>query len=428
MSMNLLSSTELRRFVPSAPILALCLLAAACGGERAEAGDGPQSAASAPRPLPPPAAAGSGEPNLAVGPDGRVYLSWIEPAADSAHALRFSVLEGDRWSAPRTIASGRDWFVNWADFPTMAVLPNGRMAAHWLQKSGTGTYAYDVRVAISPDGGVTWSQGVVPHTDGTASEHGFVSMWPAQGDSVALVWLDGRKYGASEDEHDLSNEMTLRYTTVGPDGRAAPDREIDGRVCDCCQTGMTMTAGGPLVVYRDRSPDEVRDIYVTRMVNGAWTPGRPVHADGWVMPACPVNGPQADADGQRVAVAWFTAADSTEAVKVAFSADGGATFGAPVRVDGGSPAGRVDVQLLEDGAALVSWMERTGKTEAEVRIRRVGADGRMGEPRTLTASTSARSTGFPRMVRAGDDLVLTWTGAGKPSSIHAARMALAGLR
>lgn len=412
-----------------APLAALCLLAAACGGERADAADTLASTdAPAPRPLPTPAAAGSGEPNLTVGPDGRVYLSWIEPAADSAHALRFSVLEGDQWSAPRTVASGRGWFVNWADFPAMAVLPGNRLAAHWLQKSGTSTYAYDVRVAVSPDGGATWTQGTVPHTDGTASEHGFVSMWPARGDSVALVWLDGRKYGASEDEHDLKNEMTLRYTTVGMDGRAAPDREIDGRVCDCCQTGMAMTASGPLVVYRDRSPDEVRDIYVTRMVNGAWTEGRPVHADGWVMPACPVNGPQADADGQRVAVAWFTAADSTPAVKLAFSTDGGATFAAPVRVDGGNPEGRVDVQLLADGGALVSWIERMGETEAAVRVRRVGPDGRMGEPRTLAASTSARSTGFPRMVRAGDDLVFAWTGPGKPSTLHAARMALADLR
>lgn len=426
MSLVIPSARAIRRRISRAPLLALCLLAAACTRERAEAGDA--RASSAPVPLPPPAAPGSGEPNLTAGPDGRVYLSWIEPAADSAHALRFSVLEGDAWSAPRTIASGRGWFVNWADFPALAVLPGGRMAAHWLQKSGASTYAYDVRVAVSADGGATWSPGVVPHTDGTASEHGFVSMWHAPGDSVGLVWLDGRKYGASEDEHDLSNEMTLRYTTVGADGRAAPDREIDGRVCDCCQTGMAMTSTGPLVVYRDRTADEVRDIYVTRLVNGAWTPGRPVHADGWVMPACPVNGPQADAAGRRVAVAWFTAADSTPAVKLAFSTDGGGTFGAPVRVDGGNPEGRVDVQLLPEGAALVSWIERTGESRAEVRIRRVGADGRMGEPRTLAASSSARSTGFPRMVRADDALVFAWTGAGKPSSIHAARMPVAGLR
>ncbi|HLM67635.1 MAG TPA: hypothetical protein VK358_08920, partial [Longimicrobium sp.] len=111
MSIDLLSPRSRRAF--RAPLLALCVTAAACGGERAEAGDVPAQALAPVRPLPSPAAEGSGEPNLTVGPDGRVYLSWIEPAADGAHALRFSVLQGDAWSAPRTIASGRGWFVNW---------------------------------------------------------------------------------------------------------------------------------------------------------------------------------------------------------------------------------------------------------------------------------------------------------------------------
>lgn len=373
--------------------------------------------------LPAPAAPGSGEPNLSVGPDGRVYLSWIEPAPDSAHALRFSVLEANGWSAPRTIARGQGWFVNWADFPSLTPLANGRMAAHWLQKGGAGKYAYDVRVALSSDGGATWTPGVVPHRDGTASEHGFVSMWPA-GDSVGMVWLDGRKYGASEDEHDARNEMTLQYTTVAHDGTTAPEREVDGRVCDCCQTGATMTSSGPLVVYRDRSPGEIRDIYYTRLVNGAWTEGRPVHADGWKIDACPVNGPQAAADGDRVAVAWYTAARDTQKVQIAFSTDGGATFGAPVRVDGGNPEGRVDVLMLDGGGALVSWMERAAGKGAEVRMRRVGADGKLGAPRVVASSSATRSSGFPRMVRAGGEVVMAWTAAGEPSTVNAARMPL----
>lgn len=424
-----MTSTEALRY--SSAVCAAAVALAACG-ERPDAGGSGGSPAStgsiAITELALTAAPGSGEPNLTVGPDGRAYLSWVEPAADSAHALRFAVLEGGRWSAPRTIASGRDWFVNWADFPSLAVLPGNRMAAQWLQRSGESKYAYDVRVAVSADGGATWTPGVTPHTDGTQTEHGFVSMWPARGDSVALVWLDGRKYRPSADEHAPGNEMTLRYTTVGGDGRAAPDLEMDGRVCDCCQTGMAMTGRGPLVVYRDRSPAEVRDIYVTRLVDGAWTPGRPVHADGWVMESCPVNGPQADAEGDRVAVAWYTGADSTLQVKVAFSADAGATFGAPVRVDGGNPVGRVDVVLLDDGGALVSWIEGSAAREAEVRVRRVGPDGKMGAPRTVAGSSSARSSGFPRMVPAGEDLVFAWTAPGEQSMVRAARIPLSDLR
>ncbi|HEX2190731.1 MAG TPA: sialidase family protein, partial [Longimicrobiaceae bacterium] len=352
-----------------------------------------------------------------------MYLSWIEPGPDSTHALRFAVLEGARWSAPRTVASGRDWFVNWADFPSLAVLPGGRLAAHWLQRSGPGRYAYDVRIARSADGGATWTGGVVPHRDGVPAEHGFVSLWPAAGDSVGAVWLDGRKYAAAEEGHDgHGGETMLLHTALAADGGVGAERALDARICDCCQTAVAMTSAGPLVVYRDRSPEEIRDVYVVRQVDGRWTEPAPVHADGWKIPACPVNGPQAAARGERVAVAWFTGARDTARVRVAFSADAGATWSAPVRVDDGDPAGRVDVELLEGGDALVSWIERTGADAAEVRVRRVAPGGGRSAPVTVAASSGERASGFPRMALAGDTVVFAWTAPGDPSAVRTARL------
>ncbi|MEW5927626.1 MAG: sialidase family protein [Gemmatimonadota bacterium] len=416
--------------------LALPALASCRGGGDADAA-GARASGSAPalaglREIPSPAAPGSAEPNLAAGDDGRVYLSWIEPAPDSAHALRFAVLEGGRWSAPRTVASGRDWFVNWADFPSLAVLPGGRLAAHWLQRSGPGRYAYDVRIARSSDGGATWSPGVVPHRDGVPAEHGFVSLW-AEGDSLAAAWLDGRKYAAAEgggggEGEGHGGETMLMHTALAADGGLAAETELDARICDCCQTGQATTSAGPLVVYRDRSPDEVRDVYVVRRVGGRWTEPRPVHADGWKIPACPVNGPQVSARGDDVAVAWFTGARDTARVRVAFSRDAGATWSAPVRVDDGDPAGRVDVELLEDGAALVSWIERTGGGAAEVRARRVSAGGARGAASTVAATGGERASGFPRMARSGGEVVFAWTAPGDPSTVRTARAALGGGR
>jgi hypothetical protein len=393
----------------------------------------PPAALGALREIPSPAAPGSAEPNLAAGDDGRVYLSWVEPAPDSAHALRFAVLEGGRWSAPRTVASGRDWFVNWADFPSLAVLPGGRLAAHWLQRSGGGRYAYDVRIARSADGGATWSPGVVPHRDGAAAEHGFVSLWPAEGDSVGAVWLDGRKYAAAGEGHDDGGghgggETMLVHTALAADGGVGAERPLDARICDCCQTGHAMTSAGPLVVYRDRSPDEVRDVYVVRRVGGRWTEPRPVHADGWKIDACPVNGPQVAARGERVAVAWFSGARDTARVLVAFSRDAGATWGAPVRVDDGDPAGRVDVELLDGGAALVSWIERAGGEAAEVRARRVSPSGGRGAAAVVAATGGERASGFPRMARSGGDVVFAWTAPGDPSTVRTARASLGGGR
>ena len=404
------------RSLAAAALAALTL--AGCGGADAST---PSVEIGETMTLASPAGPGSAEPNL-VAEGGRVYLTWIEQQPDSTHALRFSVLEGESWSEPRTIAQGGNWFVNWADFPTLAVLPGGHLAAHWLQKSGAGRYAYDVRISRSADGGQTWSPGVVPHRDGKEAEHGFASLWAAAGDSLGAVWLDGRRY-AGLPEGDESGQTMLMAATLGPDGAPGPERALDDRICDCCQTGMARTSAGPIVVYRDRSPEEVRDVYAVRFVDGAWTAPKPVHADGWTIPACPVNGPQVSADGPRVAVAWFTGARDTAKVQVAFSDDAGATFRAPVRVDGGNPAGRVDVEIVR-GGALVSWIENTGEGTAEVRVRHVGEGGALGAPRTVAASTSERAGGFPRMARSGGRVVFAWTVPGKPSRVQVARAAL----
>jgi hypothetical protein len=389
------------------------------------AGNESTETSSAPvEPLPSPAAPGSAEPHLDVGPDGSLHMSWLEPLGPGeGHALKVASLGNGSWSRPQTVRSGRDFFVNWADFPSVLSLGDDRLVAHWLQRTGTATYAYGVRLAFSIDKGRTWSAPVTPHTDSSNTEHGFVSLWrTARGDGVEAVWLDGRKYDRAG--HSPTNEMSLATAAFTPDGRPSlPERILDARVCDCCQTSAALTSRGPVIVYRDRSADEIRDISVVRReASGRWTAPSVVHADGWRINACPVNGPSIAARGDNVAVAWFTAANDTPTVRVAFSGDAGATFSRPIRVDEGRPAGRVDVDLTRDGAALVTWIERTGGDTAVVRLRRVERGGRSGAPATIATSSAARASGFPRMVVAGNDAIFAWTVPGRPSEVRVAKM------
>ena len=369
-----------------------------------------------------PAAAGSAQPNLTVDLQGRVVLSWLEPT-NAGRAFQLAVHDGARWSPTRTIAARSDFIANWADFPSVEVLDGGRFAAHWLQRDGLGT-SYGIRVVQSADTGRTWSAPIAPHRDSAKTEYGFVAMWREPG-RVGIAWLDGRKLTKS---HDTSNEMMLVSTTILPDGSMGPETRLDERTCDCCQNAAAMTAKGPVVVYRDRSQQEIRDIYITRRVGGAWTRGAAVHNDNWKIAACPVNGPAIAAKDNRVAVAWFTGAGDSARVKLAFSDDAGATFAAPIRIDGGLPAGRVDVELLADGAALVTWIERTGGDTASVQARRVSRDGRAGAPVVVAASSAARASGFPRTVIAKNHAVFAWTQPGRPSTIRMARIPLASLR
>lgn len=409
------------KFVWTAMLGSFALSGAIGCGDSRETGRSEAGAAIV-TPMASPSGAGAAEPFLAVGPNGTLFLSWLEPA-DSAHALKFATFDGSQWSASRTIREGRDFFVNWADFPSIKVLDDGRLAAHWLQRTGTGTYAYGVRVAQSADGGATWSEALIPHRDSSDTEHGFVTLW-REGAGMGAVWLDGRKY--NEAGHSPTNEMMVATTTIAADGQLGAETVLDERACDCCQTAVAITSNGPIVTYRDRTADEIRDIYIVRRVNGRWTAPAPVHADGWKIAACPVNGPAIAAKDERVALAWFTSANDSARVKIAFSSDAGATFGAPVRIDDGQPAGRVDVALLRDGSALVSWIERTGGDTAAVRVRHVSADGKPASAITIAASSAARASGFPRMVLRGDDAIFAWTEPGKPSAIRLAKLSNPG--
>jgi hypothetical protein len=363
-----------------------------------------------------PAGAGAALPHVSEAGAGAI-LSWVEPDS-TGHALRLAQWDGEAWTEPGVVARGDDWFDNWADFPSVIALDDNHLAGHWLQRSGTGTYAYDVMLSRSSDGGATWSPPIRPHADATPTEHGFVSMFPVDA-GLGVVWLDGRRFAADGDA-PATNEMTLRYSAFGAD-TGSVETVLDDRACDCCQTAAAMTARGPLVAYRDRTDGEIRDIAVTRLVDGEWTEPRTVHADDWHIDACPVNGPQADAQGDDVVLAWFTAAQDTPRVHVAFSRNAGETFDVPMRIDGGDPLGRVDVLLLDDARALVVWLERTAEG-ASVNGRIVTHDGRSGATLAIAQTLAQRPSGFPRMARYAGGVLLAWTEPGDTSRVRAATL------
>jgi hypothetical protein len=345
--------------------------------------------------------------------------------------LKFSTLTSAGWDAkPRTVARGTDWFVNWADFPAVEPIDATHWSAHWLVKRPGGDYAYDVVLSVSADGGGSWKPAFTPHLDGTLTEHGFVSKFPVAG-GLAVAWLDGRETsGAADHEaHGAANEgsaetsrgaMTLRAARVALDGTLGEQFLVDPRVCDCCQTASAVTKRGALLAYRDRSEGELRDISVARFENGEWRKLAGPRSDGWKIDGCPVNGPALDANGDNIALAWFTAAENNRPrVMLALSHDAGDAFGEPIIVDE-NVLGRVDVVALDDGGAVVSWLAQTGQG-AEIRLMRV-ADGEKSPIRTVAATQPARSSGFPQLARRGDDLVLAWTVVGEPSSVRVAML------
>ncbi len=364
-----------------------------------------------------PASANSSEPHFTLQGD-RVILSWVEVNGDRA-ALKFAERTAAGWTNAQTAASGTNFFVNSFDVPSVHALADGSLAAHWEERLGEDedSDASKVMLSWSKDQGHTWSKPVTPHHDNTMTEHGFVSLFQAPGAGLGLVWIDGRATNPDTE----SGDMALRAAIYDAAGKQLRETVVAPRVCECCSTSVTETAEGPIVAFRNRSAAEVRDIYVTRLANGAWSPPVNVHADGWKINACPINGPSVAARGRDVAVAWFMAKNDQGQAFVAFSHDAGRTFSAPVRVDDAGSLGRLGVQMLDDGSAAVIWIDKSSP-RTQMRLRVVSAAGMRSAPVTVADTEGSR---YPRMMRRGNELLFAWTDTDKGSQLRTARVKLA---
>ena len=357
-----------------------------------------------------PASEGSAQPHLALGSDGTVVLSWLESQGDS-YALRFSTIANEAWSQTRTLAIGSNWFVNWADFPSVVPIRGELWAAHWLVTQDEG-YGYDVVLSTSRDSGTTWADPMPLHLDGTPTEHGFVTLFPWQ-EGIGAIWLDGRNFiqngeFAFESSSGEPLGMSLRYALFDSDGQRTLDEELDTLVCDCCQTDVALNGGDAFLVYRDRTTEEVRDIVVQRLSDDTWQPPSVLAPDNWLIGGCPINGPAIDARDGHVAVAWFSAVDNNPLVHLVQSNNGGATFLNPIVIDAVGSFGHVDVAVLEHGATVVSWL-RSEENGLGLMIRMVDRAGELGEPLAVAGIGTSRPLDFPQMVYDGTRLIFAWT-------------------
>jgi len=335
-----------------------------------------------------------------------LFFSWVEKK-DSITFLFYSELK-TAWTGPKLLAQGSDWFVNWADFPQIAE-NNGALLNSYLQKSSGDTYAYDIRLNYYNPRIERWTKGYLLNNDSTKTEHGFVSMQPYGATDFFVSWLDGRKTGGGEGhDHHGNGAMTLRAAFIDSLGKVYNEKEIDARVCDCCNTASAVTDNGLVVAYRNRSETEIRDINVIRYSDSLWQKPITLGNDEWEIAGCPVNGPSIDGNGKDVIVAWFTGVHDEGKVQVAWSKDEGASFGDPLRIDHGNATGRVDVIMLSNVKAVVIWMEPKGEEEY-IMLRTVTDQENLGVPVTVSKTSAERAAGFPQIEKVGDTLYIAWT-------------------
>ena len=345
------------------------------------------------------------QPNL-VSSNGTLSLSWISSKRENKASLHFSQFKKGKWIKPQTIANGSDWFVNWADFPAHAINEDLIITSH-LKKSDSGTYNYDVILNLKKLSGEKIKENFLLNTDGVKAEHGFVSIVPNNNKGFFITWLDGRNTVEKKlDGHH--KPMTIRFAEITNKGDVINESELDAAVCDCCQTSIGMTNNGPIIVYRDRSEKEVRDIYTIRNINGVWEEPNPLHNDGWIINGCPVNGPKVAVNSTNLAIAWFTVVNNNPLVNISFSKTNGDSFGTPFKLNDHDAIGRVDVAFLNNEEVIVSYME-VDDIGTYLRIKKVSVNGKVSKPITISKIDGGRNTGVPQLEVINNEIFIVWT-------------------
>lgn len=318
-----------------------------------------------------------------------VLIGDLDPSSPSERTVTMESSEGD--------PEARRYFVNWADIPRAARLSSGALLAATLERLGDSTYAYGVRLTLEEDGPPGRDLGWL-HEDRQPVEHGFVSLLPQPTGGALCVWLDGRAGG--EVDHGSGHGaggMQLRARTLDAGGALGPEQLLDDLVCDCCPTdAVALADGSSVVVYRNRTEDEVRDIWtVRRAPDGSWSEPRPVYQDLWRIAGCPVNGPAVAAEGMTVASAWYTegAAGGAPRVLVAFSTDGGLRYSRPMEVAAGLALGRVDIAPGGAGAFVVTYLVAPDGEPARWTARVVSPGQDVGPPVEIASVDPGRRSG-----------------------------------
>jgi hypothetical protein len=355
-----------------------------------------------------PAGDGSVQPNWSAAPDGSAVLSWVEPAKGGGFSLRYAMRSDSKWSEARTVVTNRRFFRHPAEAPEVLRIADHEWMAHWVETPKEGSDAEYVYVSSSQDG-LTWTPPLMAHKDRSPVEHGLVSMVPNGDGQVSLFWLITPK---GEDGPGY-----LMRTVVDASGKEIKEERLDSDVCSCCPTAVAKTAKGLLVVYRDHTAADIRDMAALRFENGQWLPSKIIYADNWKLNACPVNAGAVVAKADHIAAAWFTGAQNSPKVQLVFSEDGGVAFGKPVTVSTGHAFGYTSVALDDDGSAIVSWLEKASSPtggDTRVLVREVAPNGVAG-PVVEVAKGGQQAFGYPRICHTKGGIFIAW-GNSKPGS------------
>lgn len=337
----------------------------------------------------------SGTVSAAFGPNGTLWQAW---AQNGYVYVQSSTDQGQNWSAAsRVNATAEPVRTHGESRPNIKVGPEGQIYLSWdreLEKR----YSGHVRFSRSTDGGRTFSAPLTVNTNQDMIGHRYNDLAVGPDGKVVIFWMDARDAEAEKKLDKEVNASSLYYAWSDDDGATFHvDARVSGSTCQCCRIQSDIDPDGlPTVIWRHVFPGSIRD-HALLHFSALETPGplKQVSRQGWEIDACPHHGPgfSIGRDGRYHAV-WFTNSDTARGLFYASSKDRGEHFSEPLPFgDYEQGASHPDV-LAVDGRAYLAWMEFDG-SENHVRVMRSSDNGQsFGPVETLYSSAGEADSPF----------------------------------
>jgi len=359
--------------------------------------------------------ADAAEPAVAAGPQGTAFVAWVEHRPKKEADVMVAQLdrEGKPLGEPVRVNPNAGEATAWrGDPPTLAVATDGTVYVGWAARAAAQGHASILYLSASKDGGRTFAPPTKINDDEKAGEHGMHSLAVGQDGRIHLAWLDERNLKAPAERHtaggkkmeqmEQNREVFTAFSTDG--GRSfSKNQRIAAEACPCCKTAVAVGADGRVYIgWRQVLPGEYRHIGIASSADGGATYSAPVIVsdDKWLIAGCPVSGPALFvANDGTLRIMWYTEGErGTTGLYWAESRDQGKTFSERKLFAGGQAFG--NPLLLSDGAGklIAVWGNSDGGTQ-----RLMAAPVMTGGKESAPLATNAE---LPAAALTGDQLFI----------------------
>ncbi len=270
---------------------------------------------------------GSHSPEMHIGRDGAINVSWFQANAD----IYFSRSEdaGKTFSTP-TLVSRQVTTNNYTSLlqraPEFVIDTKGTIHLVWMEarikNPITKQEQSDIWYVRSTNNGVSWSQplSIMDPDDSTLYAQDFPAIACDSSDNLYVSYLDNRYLMRKAVDR---YKMHLQHSTDGGASWSLPvvadklPMTLSG-TCECCRQDIAVSPTGTVyIAFRtnmDTKTGDKRDIFICRSHDRGLTFDSTIRAQlgGWTLSACPTKGPHIALDPQEnLHLSWNDARDDS---------------------------------------------------------------------------------------------------------------------